>query len=533
LVDDIGDKFVIFSHTGTVVTYVSGGLQAVFGVPPEAVLGKPWADTIQWLPESLELAQAEDEKLLTEQVSSQEFEMSFIHPDGNIRTVHVVQHPVWDDQGNLLAVEGVVEDITARKAAEAELRRTNAELERATRLKDEFLANMSHELRTPLNAILGMTEGLQEKVFGPLTERQERSLDTIYRSSSHLLALINDILDLSKIEAGQIELDFSAINVSQLCRASITFVKQQAHKKRQQINTLIPEGFPDLYGDDRRLRQVLINLLTNAVKFTPEGGRITLAASYTALSPESAAQIRDFAHPQANPDEILGLLSLAITDTGIGISPEDAQRLFQPFVQVNTALNRQYEGTGLGLALVKRIVDAHGGEVTLTSEVGGGSCFTVRLPIIAIPNTDASPVHSTESIDATPSVDPANAPLILLAEDNDANISTTRSYLEAKGYRLIIARNGLEAINLATAAQPDLILMDIQMPQLDGLAAIHRMRQLPTLATVPIIALTALAMPNDEERCLEAGANHYLSKPIRLKPLTQVMATLLADHSSP
>jgi CheY-like chemotaxis protein len=121
----------------------------------------------------------------------------------------------------------------------------------------------------------------------------------------------------------------------------------------------------------------------------------------------------------------------------------------------------------------------------------------------------------------------------LLAEDNDANISTTRSYLEAKGYRLIIARNGLEAINLATAAQPDLILMDIQMPQLDGLAAIHRMRQLPTLATVPIIALTALAMPNDEERCLAAGANHYLSKPIRLKPLTQVMATLLADHSSP
>jgi CheY-like chemotaxis protein len=376
-----------------------------------------------------------------------------------------------------------------------------------------------------------MTEGLQEKVVGPLTERQERSLDTIYRSSSHLLALINDILDLSKIEAGQIELDFSAINVSQLCRASITFVKQQAHKKRQQINTLIPEGFPDLYGDDRRLRQVLINLLTNAVKFTPEGGRITLAASYTALSPESAAQIRDFAHPQANPDEILGLLSLAITDTGIGISPADAQRLFQPFVQVNTALNRQYEGTGLGLSLVKRIVEMHGGEVTLTSDVGVGSCFTVQLPIIAIPNTATPPARFTVSNTAPPPVDPAKAPLILLAEDNEANISTTSSYLEAKGYRLIIARDGLEATNLATTDQPDLILMDIQMPQIDGLEAIRQIRQNPALATVPIVALTALAMPADQERCLAAGANHYLSKPIRLKQLSQLITTLLAKDS--
>ncbi|QQE67410.1 multi-sensor hybrid histidine kinase (plasmid) [Leptolyngbya sp. BL0902] len=533
LVDDIGDKFVVFSHSGTVLTYVSGGLQSVFGVPPEAVLGQSWADTIQWFPESLDLARAEIEKLLTKQVPTQEFEMSFTRPDGAVRTIHAVQHSVLDEVGNLLAVEGVVEDITDRKAAEAELRRTNAELERATRLKDEFLANMSHELRTPLNAILGMTEGLQEEVFGPLTERQERSLDTIYRSSSHLLALINDILDLSKIEAGQIELDFSAIKVSQLCRASITFVKQQAHKKRQQINTLIPEGLPDLYGDDRRLHQVLINLLTNAVKFTPEGGHITLAASYTALSPDSAAQIRDVAHPQANPDETFGLLSISITDTGIGISPEDAQRLFQPFVQVNTALNRQYEGTGLGLALVKRIVDAHGGEITLTSDVGIGSCFTVRLPIIAMANADTFLGDFTTSIDATPSVDPANAPLILLAEDNEANISTTRSYLEAKGYRLIIARNGLEAINLATTAQPDLILMDIQMPRLDGLEAIRQIRQHPALATVPIIAITALAMPADQERCLAAGANHYLSKPIRLKQLAQVIPTFLADDSPP
>ncbi|MEB3289523.1 MAG: PAS domain-containing protein [Leptolyngbya sp.] len=532
LVNDIGDKFVVFSHTRTTITYVSDGLRPVFGILPEAVLGQSWADAIHWLPDTLALAQAQLQTLLTERVPSQEFEMSFIHPDGNIRTLHIVQHPVWDHEGELLAVEGVAEDITDRKVAEAELRRTNAELERTTHLKDEFLANMSHELRTPLNAILGMTEGLQEEIFGPLTDRQQNSLATIERSSSHLLSLINDILDLSKIEAGQVQLDFSTIGVSLLCSASVTFVKQQAHKKRQQITTLIPDGLPKLYGDDRRLRQVLINLLTNAVKFTPEEGQITLAARYTALA-QNDAQAETCVHPEANLGDTLGLLSISITDTGIGIGPEDAQRLFQPFVQVNTALNRQYEGTGLGLSLVKRIVEMHGGEVTLTSEVGSGSCFTVRLPIIALPNADGTPDHFTESTEAAAPVDPAEAPLILLAEDNEANISTTSSYLEAKGYRLVVAKSGLDAIHLATTTQPDLILMDIQMPHLDGLAAIRQIRQNPALATVPIIALTALAMPADRDRCLEAGANDYLSKPIRLKQLFQRITALLAKGSPP
>ena len=533
LVDDIGDRFVIFSHTGTVMTYVSGGLQAIFGVPPEAVLGKPWATAVNWFPETIELAQAEVQKLLTDRVPSQEFEMAFTRPDGEVRIIHVVQHPVWDEANHLLAIEGLIEDITERKATEAALRRTNAELERATRLKDEFLANMSHELRTPLNAILGMTEGLQEEIFGPLNERQQHSLATIERSGNHLLALINDVLDLAKIEAGQVELDFSAINVSLLCSASVTFVKQQAHKKRQRLETHIPGGLPDLYGDDRRLRQVLINLLTNAVKFTPEGGQITLTASYTTLVPDATTQAGTWIHPQVTPSDTLGLLSLAVSDAGIGISPADAQKLFQPFVQVNTALNRQHEGTGLGLSLVKCIVEMHGGEVTLTSDVGRGSCFTLRLPIIAIPGEDAPPAMFTDSIAATPVVDQANAPVLLLAEDNEANISTTTSYLEAKGYRLIVARNGLEAVNLATTAQPDLILMDIQMPLLDGLAAIRQIRQNPALATVPIIALTALAMPIDEERCLEAGANQYLSKPIRLKQLSQMISTLLANVPNP
>jgi CheY-like chemotaxis protein len=309
-------------------------------------------------------------------------------------------------------------------------------------------------------------------------------------------------------------------------------VQTQAQAKNITLRMEVPDHLPDFLMDERRLRQVLINLLTNAVKFTPEAGQITLTASYTALPPNAAVQAEALTHPQANPHDTLGLLSLSVTDTGIGISPDDAQKLFQPFVQVNAALNRQHEGTGLGLSLVKRIVEAHGGAVTLTSNLGSGSCFTVQIPIIAIPG-EAAPATVTDAPATFPALDQAHAPVVLLAEDNEANISTISSYLEAKGYRLIVAHNGLEAVTLAATAQPDVILMDIQMPHLDGLEAIRQIRQNPALATVPIIALTALAMPIDEERCLEAGANQYLSKPIRLRPLSQLIATLLAQVSPP
>ncbi|MBD2465901.1 PAS domain S-box protein [Oscillatoria sp. FACHB-1407] len=432
------------------------------------------------------------------------------------------------EDGLLICISG---DISDRKQAELDLQRTNAELARTTRLKDEFLANMSHELRTPLNAILGMTEGLQEEVFGPLTDRQRRSLTTIETSSNHLLSLINDVLDVAKIEADQLELDYGAVNVSLLCNSSLTLVKQQAHKKCLHLETHVPNNLPDLYGDDRRLRQTLVNLLSNAIKFTPEGGRITVTAFYTPLAPEAIANNRELIHPQGDPSATVGILTLMVADTGIGISSENAKKLFQPFIQIDSALNRQHEGTGLGLALVKRITEMHGGKVELTSEVGSGSCFTLQLPIMVIPSGSFPTAASKASIEAPPPLDPATAPLILLAEDNEANISTTTVYLKAKGYQLIVANDGTEAVNLAISANPDLILMDIQMPQLDGLEAIRQIRQNPDLANVPIVAITALAMPEDRERCLAAGANEYISKPLRLRQLSHVIQSLLANRS--
>ncbi|AFZ02494.1 AAA family ATPase [Calothrix sp. PCC 6303] len=405
---------------------------------------------------------------------------------------------------------GVVIDISDRKQAELQLQQTNEELIRATRLKDQFLANMSHELRTPLNAILGMTEGLTEQVFGNVNDRQLKALATIERSGSHLLELINDILDVAKIESGHIELDFTPTSTTSLCQASLTFIKQQAHTKQITLETKFPANLPDLMGDERRIRQVIINLLNNAVKFTPAGGRITLEVKNTRPS----------------------FLQISITDTGIGISPANIKKLFQPFIQIDSSLNRQYEGTGLGLALVKRIVELHGGSVGLTSEVGVGSCFSVELPCV---NATAQrlQLESTTSADNLESaVCAVTSPLILLAEDNSANISTISSYLEAKGYRLVVANNGQEAIDLVKSARPDLVLMDIQMPGMDGFEAMQEIRSHPQFADLPIIALTALAMTGDREKCIAAGANDYISKPIKLKNLAQSIQQLLVTPDS-
>ena len=513
LVDDIGDKFVVFSHTNSIVSYVSRGVEATFGISPQAVLGQSWQTVINWLPESLQLAQTQVQEMLDTKANAQEFEMKFIHPNGQIRTVHVTQHPVWDEASNLTAIEGVVEDITDRKEYEAQLQRTNEELIQATRLKDEFLANMSHELRTPLNSILGMTEVLEEELLGPITEGQQNALHTIERSGSHLLNLINEILDLAKIESGQMELDHKPTTIASLCTLSLALIKQLAYNKNLRLQFNIPDHLPQLMLDERRMNQALINLLNNAVKFTPEGGQITLDVHYP--SPISASS-----HDHK-------FLRFSVTDTGIGIAPENIPKLFKPFVQIDSALNRKYEGTGLGLALVKDIVELHGGIVGVTSEEGVGSCFTIDLPCLKC-DLDLSPEMdlSPENADMPEPVQ-ENSTLILLVEDDDANVKTIATYLKAKGYEICYATNGMEALEVAQAKHPDLILMDIQMPEMDGLEATRKIRQIPEVATIPIIALTALAMEGDREKCLEAGASDYLGKPVKLKQLVSQIQTLL------
>jgi PAS domain S-box-containing protein len=441
------------------------------------------------------------------------------HKDGRIYITEQTITPLLSAQGDIGNFIGIIQDITHRTAIETELnkerltlaqrvnertielRAANAKLSHALKTKDEFMASMSHELRTPLNAILGMSEVLKEEIYGPLNEKQLKSVEIVEESGRHLLALINDVLDVSKIEADKLELKLSTVWVEEVCQASLRFVQQTAKKKLLTITENYHQANVNFLADERRIKQILVNLLSNAVKFTPMGGKIGLE-----VVADNAAQQLDF----------------IVWDSGIGIAPEDMDKLFAPFVQLDSRLSREYEGSGLGLTLAQLLAQLHGGRVRAESQVGQGSRFTVSLPwkpgqpapeLAAPPKKSTGPLH--------PSLETgARQPLLLLAEDSPANMDVISSYLSAKGYKVITAKDGLEAVSYARKMQPDLILMDIHLPEIDGLEATRRIRGEQNLAQVPIIALTALAMPGDIERCRAAGINNYLSKPVSLRALS-------------
>ncbi|MDQ7821483.1 MAG: PAS domain S-box protein [Candidatus Eremiobacteraeota bacterium] len=606
-----------------------------------------------------------------------------VKKDGSIMWIELNSHSRYLRNGDFLQEDGVMRDITERKRATEELKRlneeldhrvaertkalseeilernkveeelrhersllservagrtselsaANAELSRAVRAKDEFLASMSHELRTPLSAILSISESLDEGVYGDLVESQKKALKNISESGQHLLSLINDILDLSKIEAGKITLDLKSTDVEAVCQASMRLAKAQAYKKQLTLSLTVDSNVSFINADERYLKQMLVNLLSNAVKFTPEGGKIGME-----VQGDGEHQVARF----------------AVWDTGIGIPPDKIALLFKPFTQLDSSLSRQYGGTGLGLALVARLAELHRGSVSLESAPDKGSRFTINLPWepteteapgetghetdsfpVAAPlkqalvvedslgdaeqvsrylgelgistvvhpkgedvlqkameikpdivildlmlpgidgwavlsmlkadeQTASIPVIITSVIDekaegvkkgaldyivkpisrgelrrvlgaalkkpeagskvlmvVPPS--PPSESLILLAEDNETIIGMVTDYLQAKGYRVVVARNGGEAVTAAREWHPEVILMDVQMPGVDGLEATRRIRNEAAIRDIPVIALTALAMPGDRERCLEAGADYYLSKPVSLKKLKAVI----------
>ncbi len=421
-----------------------------------------------------------------------------------------------------------------------QLQDTNRHLARATRLKDEFLANMSHELRTPLNAILGLSEALHSPVFGAVNDKQRQFLSTIQASGKHLLALINDILDLAKMESGKLDLNLCSVPVQQLCQSSLMLVEQQALQKEVQLHLRLDLPLATcILADELRMRQVLVNLLNNAVKFTPAGGMVELVVSGKPPEGNDVEPDLERGVPVVEVPRSTSFLYFSVIDTGIGIASEDLGKLFQTFVQLDSGLTRHYEGTGLGLVLVRRITQLHGGKVSVHSAAGAGSRFTVALPwqvtqalasqVVVEPIAeDPEPLN----VDATEDRVEAQ-PLILLAEDHPDNAEMVSSYLAAHGYRMLVANSGETAITVARNCSPDLVLMDIQMPEMDGLEAIRHLRSVPYGATVPIIALTALAMERDRDYCLAAGATEYLPKPISLSQLLQMIQRLLLSRSAP
>jgi len=411
---------------------------------------------------------------------------------------------VWD---------GFLVDISDRKETELELSRTNKALEDATKKKDEFLASMSHELRTPLNSILSMAEGMQEGIYNTLTEEQSGGLEIIKQSGLHLLELINEVLDLAKIESGNLELNYSHVSVKDACETALTMVAQQANRKNISISLDVPANLPTFRADCRRVKQILVNLLNNAIKFTPDNGLVAV----------QVLRMTDKA------------LRFSIKDSGIGISADQINEIFEPFYQVDSALNKKYSGTGLGLALVKRYVDMHNGKVFLISEIGKGSTFFVDLPYIETDSQERSAGTKNQRAMVNGGMQSRSSGTILIVEDNDAVVVATKRYLEMHGFNVIHATSGHEAIDIASNIGADVILMDIQMPEMDGLEAIKRIRSLPAHKNTPIISVTGLAMHEDERKCLSAGADRYFSKPYSLHELTECVKELISvqDQTEP
>jgi signal transduction histidine kinase len=392
----------------------------------------------------------------------------------------------------------------------AELARTNDELlaardaaEQASRAKSRFLANMSHELRTPLNAIIGLSELLEQEIPGPLQIKQKEYVEQVASSGRHLLTLVNDILDLSKVEAGFLRLTRNWVHPESVFESVLGSIRSLANRRGLTLLVEHTQGLPKFNVDPARMKQVLFNLLSNAIKFTEPGGTVWLRA-------------------RADGRAML----IEVQDTGAGISPADIPKLFREFEQIEAKHGPKPEGTGLGLALCKVLIEAHGGEISVASMPSKGSTFTVRVPIgegvVHAPQPHALRPAALEGVSG-----PRRRACILIVEDNANNLVLARDLLEHCGHDTLAARDVHEALVHLTEVTPDVALVDIQIAGGGGHAVLEAMRNVPRLATIPVIAVTALAMDGDRERIVEAGFDGYISKPIDTRSFVSTIERFL------
>ena len=418
-------------------------------------------------------------------------------PDDRLRWLSTCKVPLRDPAGRVTGVLVTYVDITGQREAEAELVAARERAEEATRAKSLFLASMSHEIRTPMNGVLGMTSLLLDT---DLTPEQADFARTIHGSAEALLTILNDILDFSKVEAGRLQLERRSFDLPRLVRDVHELFAAKAEAQGLRFELAVSSEVPGwVVGDPGRVRQVLTNLVHNALKFTAQGG--------------VAIDVAEDGGASGNPR-----VRFTVSDTGIGIPGNRLEQLFQPFVQADASTTRRFGGTGLGLAISKRLVDLMEGSLSAESTVGVGSAFTFALsfeaappPSVAVPSTRGGPVGG-------------RAARVLLAEDNAVNRKVAVRMLERLGCRVDCAVNGTEAVAMSAASAYDLILMDWQMPEVDGVEATRRIRARGGSGRVPIVAMTANAMQGDREACLAAGMDDYLPKPVQLADVQRVVA---------
>jgi len=396
-----------------------------------------------------------------------------------------------------------------QRQVEAALSRAKDAAEAASRAKSEFLANMSHEIRTPMNGIVGMTA---LTLRTSLTDTQREYLETVRTSSDALLGLIGDILDFSKIEAGKLDLEPVPFVLDEVIGNSVRVLALRAHETGLTVTYDIDDDVPaTLVGDPLRLRQVLVNLVGNAIKFTEKGG-VTVNV---ALDREQ------------DDDDVV--VRVSVTDTGIGIAPDKQKLIFEAFSQADGSTTRKYGGTGLGLAISKRLVDMMGGELSVESTPGEGATFAFTAKL----TKDTRPERTTSN-GSLEAIRVSNFPTlpslsVLIAEDNPVNRTLLTRFLEGEGHRPSVARNGREAVDAIAEQRFDIVLMDIQMPEMDGFEAVSviRKRERETGGHLPLVAVTAHAMKGDRERCIEAGFDGYLTKPVSFTDLLATLATVV------
>jgi PAS domain S-box-containing protein len=491
-------------------------------------------------------------------------EIEYRRADGSWIVLSVSSAPIRDAEGNIATAVVTFSDVSARKRAETALRQAKESAEAANLAKSQFLANMSHELRTPLNAIIGFSELLEDQTFGGLNEKQKKYANNILTSGRHLLQLINDILDLAKVEAGRLELDLSQFDVVAALSDAQTIVKTLAAKKRIALTIQADSELPAITADQPKFKQIMYNLLSNAIKFTPEGGKVNVTTSLVEGSQIAGQQVasqkvagqkvagQQFTSQQVAGQQVTGqqvagqqvdrhptpdtrhpkpatpALQISVIDSGIGIDPKDQERIFGEFEQVESTYVRRQQGTGLGLALTRKLVELHGGRIWAESEgEGKGSSFTFVIPIKAQERAGevaAEPISAEAlkpaGIAPSERETDGSRPLVLVVEDERQARELLTQYLSEAGYAIAYAVDGEQAIEMARKLKPCAITLDIILPKKDGWEALAELKSRPETKDIPVVIVS---ITDDGQLGFSLGASAFLVKPVKKEQLIEIL----------